>query len=266
MPELPEVETVVRTLIPHLKGSAIRGVRLLRADILTPGGLDLPALLVGRTVSSIHRRGKRIVCTLDDSHRFVIHLGMTGRLTLENPAAPPLLHTHLVIDIDGASVHFCDPRRFGGIWWLGADESPDDDLGPEPLSLATSELARRLARTSRAIKSVLLDQAVLAGVGNIYADEALFAARIRPTRHADRLSHEQIVRLNRAIKTVLRRAIAHGGSTVRDYRGADGRAGRFQKLHNVYARSGLPCRVCGQPIRRRVLGGRSACFCPNCQR
>jgi formamidopyrimidine-DNA glycosylase len=271
MPELPEVQTVVTTLRPKLLGRTIRAVRLARADILQPAGADLPALLVGRAVSSIERRGKRIIFRLSDDARFYVHLGMTGQLTVAPPDAPLPPHTHLTIDFDardGAGfpqVRFRDPRRFGGVWWLGHDEPPDAGMGPEPLSLRPAQLARRLARTTRAVKNALLDQSVVAGLGNIYVDESLFAARIHPLTPADRLSLEQIARLNRAIKATLRKAIRHRGSSLRDYLDADGERGAFQKLHRVYDRAGEPCRNCRTPVERIVLGGRSTHFCPKCQ-
>ncbi|HZL35833.1 MAG TPA: zinc finger domain-containing protein, partial [Tepidisphaeraceae bacterium] len=161
-------------------------------------------------------------------------------------------------------LRFRDPRRFGGVWWLG--HAPcDEGIGPEPLSIRPSQLARQLAGTARAIKSALLDQSVVAGLGNIYVDESLFAARLHPLLPANRLSHEQIRLLNRAIKSTLRRALRHRGSTLRDYRDANGAKGGFQKLHSVYGREGQPCKVCRSPIQRIVIGGRSTHFCANCQ-
>ncbi|HET6250242.1 MAG TPA: bifunctional DNA-formamidopyrimidine glycosylase/DNA-(apurinic or apyrimidinic site) lyase [Tepidisphaeraceae bacterium] len=268
MPELPEVQTVVTTLRPRLLGQTIRHVQLNRRDIVEPIEADLPALLAGRTFADIQRRGKRIVITLDDGNRFYIHLGMTGRLTIEKPSDPALPHTHLIVDFavsQSVQLRFCDPRRFGGIWWLGNADA-DEGMGPEPLTLKTKTLADNLGRTTRAIKSALLDQSVVAGLGNIYVDESLFTAKIHPLTPANKLSGEQVTRLNRAIKSTLRKAINARGSTLRDYRDADGNAGDFQKLHRVYARDGQPCAVCRETIQRIVLGGRSTCFCPDCQK
>jgi formamidopyrimidine-DNA glycosylase len=267
MPELPEVQTVVLSLIPHVAGRTIIDVRLNRLDILQPSNFDLRAGLVGRSVESIARRGKKIVFTLDDGNRFYIHLGMSGRLTTDPKQTELRKHTHLVVDVgNDREMRFVDPRRFGGVWWLGRDESPDGDLGPEPLQLRAGQLAKRLARTTRAIKNALLDQSVVAGLGNIYVDESLFAAKIHPLTPANKLTSEQISRLNRAIKTTLRRALRHRGSTLRDYRDADGNEGAFQKMHRVYDRAGKPCTVCKTSIERIVLGGRSTHFCPRCQR
>ncbi|HWE93471.1 MAG TPA: Fpg/Nei family DNA glycosylase [Tepidisphaeraceae bacterium] len=324
MPELPEVETVVTTLRPRLIGRRIASVRLARQDILMPTDIDLSALLTGRSVEQIERRGKRIVLTLDDGNRFYIHLGMTGQLTVAEPTAEAPPHTHLVVDLGPDSsgradavrkerrekggdcklqieetaaaashapagppaptapqfeisnlqfaicnpilqLRFRDPRRFGGIWWLGRGDC-DAGMGPEPLTVRPGELAKRLARTTRAIKSALLDQSVVAGLGNIYVDESLFLAGIHPLIPADKLTEAQIARLNRAIKSTLRKAIKNRGSTLRDYRDADGAIGDYQSKHKVYGREKEPCRTCRTPIERVVLGGRSTHFCPKCQR
>jgi len=266
MPELPEVQTVVNSLRPTLLGRTIVAVGLARRDIVEPADIDLPALILGRSVRDIHRRGKRIVFTLDTAQRFYIHLGMSGRLTVgpESEAVGP--HTHLQIRFEnGAVLRFRDARRFGGVWWLGSAPDDDDTMGPEPLDLRPAELARRLARTRRAIKSALLDQSLIAGLGNIYVDESLFAAGIHPLTRADRLTRQQSVKLMRAIKATLRRALNHRGSTLRDYRDANGEAGNFQKLHRVYGRESEPCCKCKAPITRIVIGGRSTHFCPACQ-
>lgn len=273
MPELPEVQTIVTILGSRLPGAVIVAVRVARADIVAPSGVNLAKHLVGHRIASVQRRGKRIVFALDDGNRFYVHLGMSGRLTLEAPDAPVEPHTHAVFDCalpvvatDGAlNLRFRDPRRFGGIWWLGHETGEDPRMGPEPLGLRTGQLATRLARTRRAIKAALLDQSLIAGLGNIYADESLFAAGIHPLLPASALSQDQVRRLNRAIKRTLRRAIDHRGSTLRDYRDASGAEGGFQKLHRVYGRESLPCPVCRTPIQRIVLGGRSAHFCPRCQ-
>ena len=268
MPELPEVQTVVNTLLPRVRGRRIRAVRLHRNDILTPSDANLEASLTGRTVTGIERRGKRIVFSLDSGERFYIHLGMSGRLMVETADAPLVKHTHLVIELDandGPELRFVDPRRFGGVWWLGAE--PDgEEMGPEPLTLPSGQLGQRLAKTTRAIKNALLDQAVVAGLGNIYVDESLFEARIHPLTPANTLTKVQVTKLNRAIKSTLRRALRHRGSTLRDYRDADGNSGGFQSQHRVYGREGKPCLVCKKPIALIVLGGRSTHFCAKCQR
>ena len=289
MPELPEVQTVVDTLRPNMVGRKIVAVNLLRLDMLEPHGVDLPARLMGRTIRAIERRGKRIIFTLDDTHRFFIHLGMSGRLTIHSPADAQAAHTHLILDVaaadrfgtkrasgkkktlNGESVEappiqlrFRDPRRFGGIWWMGKDQC-DSGMGPEPLEVQPRQLADRLARTTRAIKNALLDQRLIAGLGNIYVDESLFEAGIHPLKAANELSFAQVKKLTTAIKSTLRRAIRHRGSTLRDYRDAQGKAGGFQSLHRVYGRAGKLCAVCRTSIERIVLGGRSTHFCPKCQ-
>jgi len=266
MPELPEVQTVVDSLRPSLLARRIESVELTRRDILDPPEIDLPSLLIGRSIREIHRRGKRIVFTLDDSQRFYIHLGMTGRLSIETLTQAAAKHTHLQLRFDdGAILRFGDPRRFGGVWWLGDAPADDGTMGPEPLTLRAADLASRLAKTSRVIKSALLDQSLVAGLGNIYVDESLFAAGIHPLVRSDKLKAGQIVNLTRAIKATLRRALNHRGSTLRDYRDANGESGNFQKLHRVYARESQPCSKCRTPIRRIVIGGRSTHFCPICQ-
>ncbi len=269
MPELPEVQTVVNTLSPRLTGGTFRSVLHVRADIVRPCGFDLSAALLGRTVASITRRGKRIVILLDDGNSLYIHLGMTGRLILSPADASIESHTHFIADLAAQNqLRFRDPRRFGGFFWLGREGSHDrpDRMGPEPLTMTSAQLAAKLSRTKRAIKNALMDQSVVAGLGNIYVDESLFAAGIHPLKRADRLKAEEIARLNKAIKLTLKRAIRHRGSTLRDYVDADGKRGGFQNLHRVYASEGKPCATCQTPIKRIVLGGRSTHWCPSCQR
>ncbi|HUB27192.1 MAG TPA: bifunctional DNA-formamidopyrimidine glycosylase/DNA-(apurinic or apyrimidinic site) lyase [Tepidisphaeraceae bacterium] len=266
MPELPEVQTIVTTLRPHLRGERILAVRLLRDDIISPPGLPLRFHLEGKSIADVTRRGKKIIVALDGGERFYIHLGMTGRLTMEKTISPLEPHTHLVLELSGGrELRFRDPRRFGGVWWLGANNDGDDHLGPEPLEMKWPELAERLARTRRAVKTALLDQSLVAGLGNIYVDESLFAAGIHPLIAANRLDSAQVQKLNRAIKTVLTRALKHKGSTLRDYRNADGAPGEFQKVHRVYDRAGKPCLKCRAAIVRIVIGGRSTHFCATCQ-
>jgi formamidopyrimidine-DNA glycosylase len=265
MPELPEVQTIVQTLA-KLAGRWIDAVRVNRQDVIRPAQFDLAAHLVGRTISQISRRGKRIIFLLDDGNRFFIHLGMSGQLMLQNPDAPIQPHTHVIVELQQEQLRFVDPRRFGGIFWLGTEGSTEERMGPEPLTIKSPELRKRLRRTRRSIKTALMDQSMIAGLGNIYADEALFSAGIDPRIPANRLSATAISRLNRSIKAVLRRAIHHRGSTRRDYRDADGKPGGYQKLHRVYGREAQPCRVCSTKIRRIVLGGRSTHFCPKCQK
>ena len=264
MPELPEVETVVRTLRPCVVGRVVTEVELLRTDFATPDGFDWSGAVVDRRVTDVSRRAKRIVFTLDDGNRFFAHLGMTGRLLFGDLDRDRPNHTHVVLRFEHGELHQVDPRRFGGLAWLGLDAG-DDRLGPEPLKLRAQQLAARLMSTSRPVKNALLDQALIAGLGNIYADEALFASGIHPLCRCDQLDVAAARRLNRAIKSTLNKAIRHRGSTLRDYRDADGNAGDFQNLHRVYGRAGEPCRRCRGSIERIVLSGRSTHFCPRCQ-
>ncbi|QOV89940.1 bifunctional DNA-formamidopyrimidine glycosylase/DNA-(apurinic or apyrimidinic site) lyase [Humisphaera borealis] len=270
MPELPEVQTVVAALGPRLIGRRIARVDLRRTDILCPAGTDLPPLLSGRSIRDIRRRGKRIIFVLDNGDCFFIHLGMTGRLSFAVATDPAEPHTHLELAFSPQPnaadlvLRFSDPRRFGGIWWVGAG-APDAGMGPEPLTLRSSALASLLLQTTRNVKAALLDQSLVAGLGNIYVDESLFLARLNPLRRANSLTRKETGRLSRAIKLTLRKAIAHRGSTLRDYRDTDGEAGGFQSLHRVYDRADLPCRRCRTPITRIVVGGRSTHFCPECQ-
>jgi formamidopyrimidine-DNA glycosylase len=265
MPELPEVQTVVNTLRPKVLGLRIARVELRRRDFVHPGGCDLPGRLTGQRISDIRRRGKRIVITLADANCFYIHLGMTGRLTIQPTSVQPRAHTHLILHFDQIELHLSDPRRFGGVWWVGSG-AQSEQMGPEPLTLRPKQLAQRLSNTRRAIKNALLDQNLIAGLGNIYVDESLHAAGVHPLTPANELDWPAVLRLNRGIKSTLRRALRHRGSTLRDYVDAEGGPGAFQKLHRVYDRAGQPCRECKSSIVRIVLGGRSTCFCPKCQR
>jgi formamidopyrimidine-DNA glycosylase len=270
MPELPEVQTVVNTLRPKAIGRAFTRVVMHRSDIHTPATLDPVKALTGRVISDIVRRAKRIVFTLDDGSRFYVHLGMTGQLTVEDASLPAKPHTHMVLtlaktgDTPAQELRFRDPRRFGGIFFLPDDHS-DAHIGPEPLTLSPSRLMKRLEKTKRPIKAALLDQRVIAGLGNIYVDESLHQAGIHPLKLASELTPTEVARLNRAIKSTLRRAIRLGGSSISDYVDANGSSGRAQTRHAVYARQGKPCPTCKTPIERIVLTGRSTHFCPHCQ-
>ena len=272
MPELPEVETVVRSLQRSVIGRRIASVHHLRQDIVSPADFPLIERIVGHRVSRVARRGKRIIFQLDNEQFFYIHLGMSGRLTVEKNADPLRNHTHLIAELTRVGnakapaqfLHFTDPRRFGGIWWLGT-HGDADEMGPEPLTIRSAQLARQLASARRPIKNALLDQTIIAGLGNIYADEALFRAGLHPQRIAKDLTLLETQKLNRSIKHVLRQALRFKGSTLRDYVDADGNKGEFQKRHRVYDRDGKPCRNCKMRIERMVLAGRSAHFCPRCQ-
>jgi len=277
MPELPEVEHLRRTLCPRLIGQRVLEVRVWRRDVCTsfrgsplrtvrPTGHDL---LLAARVSALHRHGKQCAVVASDGRAMCVHLGMSGRL--EWHAHPPdrHKHEHLRWRLDSGVLTFRDPRRFGGVWTYPTFEIVRDvrwsALGPDALEVTPAALRNSLARTRRAIKSVLLDQGLIAGVGNIYADEALFASRLSPHRAASTLSDAEVSRLVDALRGVLLAAINAGGSTLRDYRDAEGRAGAAQSAHRVYGRAGLPCASCGGLLKAESVAQRTSVWCPKCQ-
>ncbi len=248
--------------------------RLLRDDICTTSD-GRPAgprdLLAGARIVDLDRRGKRLAIVADDGRALVVHLGMSGQLRLVAPGEIPTDRTHIHArwDVDdGSTMYFRDPRRFGGLWTFPtptALAAHFADLGPDALHARWNNLAGAAAHSRRAIKAVLLDQRVLAGVGNIYADEALFRARIRPTRRASGLKTAEWGRLAAAVRQTLAGAIRAGGSTLRDYRDAAGNSGRAQQRHAVYGRAGKPCLVCKGRLKSVTLAQRTTVFCTNCQ-
>ena len=227
--------------------------------------------LEGRRFLSVHRTGKHVVCELGTSEKvdaqWIVHLGMTGRLLVTDTTAPVEPHTHARLTLaSGRELRFVDPRRFGRLEFRQLDRSAAfEGPGAEPLSIGPEEFAALFRGRKLSIKAALLNQTLLAGVGNIYADESLFRAGIRPLRSAGRLTRAELERLRQALRQVLRHAIRLGGSSVSDYVGADGERGFFQLRHNVYLRTGQPCRRCQTPIRRILLAGRGTHFCPTCQ-
>lgn len=254
MPELPEAETIVRSLRPYVEGHRIVSAEFLSARV----SKNKAAALAGRRVKSLGRHGKQLLFELDQGW-MLVKLGMTGSL-LWNAVATP--YTRARLRLDNGVVLFDDVRQFGSI---EVREAPPE-LGPDPLEIDASELAARLKRRERAIKPLLLDQKFLRGIGNIYADESLFRAGIHPKAKACRLKPERARGLHRAIQEVLREAIEHRGSSVSDYVDASGEKGDFQARHRVYQKQGEPCMNCGAEIRRIMLGQRGTHFCPNCQR
>ena len=277
MPELPEVETVCRGLAPHLVGRVFTRVEQRRADLRVPFPEAFPERLTGRRVTAVRRRAKYILIELDDGMVLVAHLGMSGRMTVHAngawPAADP--HDHVVFHIDsGARVVFNDVRRFGLMDLVAADGIEDHPLfaglGLEPLdnSFNGPDLAARLASKRTPIKAALLDQRVVAGIGNIYACEALFRARLSPRRQAYTVQGGRAERLASAVRRVLNEALAAGGSSLRDFVQASGELGYFQHCFAVYDREGEPCPGCdcGGAVRRIVQSGRSTFFCPRRQR
>lgn len=271
MPELPEVETTRRGVAPFVEGRRIVDARIYDRRLRWPVPSDLPARLRERSIARIERRAKYLLFRID-GQTLIVHLGMTGSLrvfTAPPPERRPHDHFDLVL-AGGVTIRYHDPRRFGALLWVErpAEEHPLlAHLGPEPLSPAFDAGALHAAtrRRSAPIKSVLMDNRVVVGVGNIYANESLFRAGIRPTRQARRLTRAQAGRLVAAVRAVLQEAIALGGSTLRDYVDSTGAPGYFQLGYNVYGREGNPCRICGTPIRLRRLAGRASFFCPHCQ-
>jgi formamidopyrimidine-DNA glycosylase len=273
MPELPEVETVVRGLRPHLVGRTLVRVDQRRADLREKLPAKFAQRLQGRRVTAVERRAKYILVHLDDANMLVVHLGMTGQFVLGDKPNSVGPHEHVAFTLDdGRSLRFTDPRRFGLMDIVPARELDTHkrfrDIGPEPLdadfTVAVLENAFRGRRGP--IKAALLDQRNIAGIGNIYACEALHAAGILPKRRTGTVLRDRAARLVTAIKDVLEKAIAAGGSSARDYVQANGEQGWFQAQWSVYDKEGQPCPGCGAPIRRIVQGGRSTFYCPKCQR
>ncbi|SHJ05061.1 bifunctional DNA-formamidopyrimidine glycosylase/DNA-(apurinic or apyrimidinic site) lyase [Wenxinia saemankumensis] len=283
MPELPEVETVRRGLAPVMEGAVIETAHVRRPDLRWPLPEAMAERLTGRRIARLGRRSKYLLVHLDGDETLIVHLGMSGRMlvsgaqvgTFHHAHPAPEKHDHVVLDLaGGARVTFNDPRRFGAM-----DLSPTDALedhwllrgiGPEPLGNAFDEsyLYERLRARRTPIKSALLDQKLIAGLGNIYVCEVLHRTGLRPTRRADRIAGRRIAALVPAIRQVLEEAIAAGGSSLRDYRQADGDLGYFQHAFRVYDREGAPCPTegCIGTIARIAQSGRSTFFCPTCQR
>ncbi len=305
MPELPEVETVARGVDLRARGRKIVSVWLgSKPEPFRSSPAQIVSALSGSTIESVHRVGKHIVVDLVRKRlgksvpkarktrgpasegnwrgQWLVHLGMTGRLLVSPPDVPLPPHTHAIVTLDDdRQIRFVDPRRFGRLAVLNLSEMNKDataspnrpatiaggftGTGREPLDISP-EIFRALFRGRRTpIKSALLNQKLLQGVGNIYADESLFRAGIRPRRQAGRLNGNELARLHAAVQTVLREAIALGGSSVSDYVDADGAKGFFQLEHKVYLRTGKPCLACQTPIRRIVVAGRGTHYCPSCQ-
>jgi len=274
VPELPEVETVVQDLRPLLTGRRLEAVSLLLPRLVRyPKPAAFVKGLMGAVIQTVHRRGKYILMPLHDSdRRFVVHLGMTGHLRVWGRDEPLARHTHLRITLDdGRELRYDDQRQFGR-FLLGAEDElrtarAFPRLGPEPIgdSLTEAGFQVLIRRRRRPVKSALLDQTFLAGLGNIYADEACFAAGIRPTRMTHRLAVRERQALFGAIGTVLRASIAARGSSVASYVDAFGVAGRNQEMLQVYGRGGRPCFRCGTPLKRLRLAGRTTVYCSQCQ-
>lgn len=285
MPELPEVETIARGLDARVAGDIIESVWIgSKRQPLKSSAAAIAATIEGTRIVKVHRAGKHIVFDLEKASRaavsarrrgkkgkgtgqtaqWIVHLGMTGRLVVSEPAAEIVKHTHLIAKLaSGRELRFIDPRMFGK---LSVHAGGFDPGGVEPLEVDEAKFIELFRGRKTPIKSALLNQKLLRGVGNIYADEALFRAGLRPKRRASSITRSQLTRLHQTVQEVLREAIALGGSSISDYVDADGEEGFFQLQHRVYGREGEPCIVCSSEVRRIVLAGRSSHYCANCQK
>jgi formamidopyrimidine-DNA glycosylase len=291
MPELPEVEVTRLRLAPRVLGRAIRLVRTTRPSyFFLTAPREIQRRLRSRRIDALRRHGKYLIMDFDDASSLLLHLGMTGQLFTRDAHSPRLLrrtaratvdpdhqgafepdeHTHLCFEFeDGqASLLFRDVRKFGKVRWLapGRSEPRLDRLGPDALLVDGGRLHENGSTRKAKVKTLLLDQGVLAGVGNIYADEALFSAGVRPARASNRVTRAEYQRIAQSIRAVLLRSIETGGSSISDYILPDGSDGGFQREHHVYGRTAEPCDTCGTAIRRVVIATRSSHFCPSCQK
>jgi formamidopyrimidine-DNA glycosylase len=270
MPELPEVETIANGLDRRVTGDRIETVWIGRKpEPLKSRPAEIARTLEGAKIARVRRVGKHIVFDLERNGagafgQWIVHLGMTGRMLVADPALEQAKHTHLVARLaSGRELRFVDPRRFGR---LEVRSQQFAGPGAEPLKISREDFVRLFHRSKAPIKAALLNQKLLAGVGNIYADEGLFRAGIRPRRRAHKLTREELGRLHAGLQEVLREAIAAGGSSVSDYVDADGEEGFFQLQHRAYGREGQPCLVCKEPIKKIVVAGRGTHYCAKCQK
>ena len=281
MPELPEVETVANGVDARIRGDRIDELWFSsKREPMKSSPATMAKALSGRTIERVHRVGKHIVFDFTpepdrDPIQWIVHLGMTGRLVVVDPTVPRPPHTHGVLLLrSGRELRFIDPRRFGRMGLHVAEKTKDTapgfsgfrGPGQEPLHISKADFHKLFHSRRTSIKAALLNQSLLHGVGNIYADESLFRAKIRPRRMASRLTTQELDGLHSSVQKVLREAIRLGGSSVSDYVDADGERGFFQLRHFVYMRTEQPCLVCGTPIRRVVVAGRGTHYCPVCQR
>jgi len=268
LPELPEVETIRRDLEPLLLGATITGVEIYwPGSIARPSAQEFEALIIGRTVLRLDRRGKYLIFVLSGDWNLIIHLAMTGHLLVDQGERDR--HTQAVFHLeDGRNLLFVDMRKFGRLYLVEDIQEVVGQLGPEPLEaeFTPQKFTHLLAKRRGALKPLLLDQRFLAGLGNIYADESLFVAGLHPQRRADSLNQKEAKRLGRAIRLVLKEGLKDGGTTLAAYRRPNEEKGRHQERLQVFQRTGGPCPRCGATIQRIVLGGRGTYFCPRCQK
>lgn len=269
MPELPEVEEVRRTLEPHVLNVAIAAVQVRRPDFVIPQGAPLRKLTKHRITRTL-RHGKKLFCVTDDGQTLVIHLGMSGRVDCVPTETPVPIHTHVIFQLSsGTDVRLRDPRRFGGLWYYptfkAATATELRNLGPDALQFSPAHLAH-WRKTRGRLKQRLLSQRDVAGLGNIYVDEALWLAQLHPLQRVDRLSPDQIANLVSRVHEVLLRSITAGGTTLRDYRNVSNQPGEFARQLQAYGRAGMPCLRCGMVMKTAAIAGRTTVFCPKCQR
>ena len=278
MPELPEVQTLARGLQREVAGRCVLSVELGKTDFMD-NPAEIERELPGTRIERVERYGKFMLLRLQDSREgdgvaqesaLLVHLGMTGTMVPKAATEPRAKHTHLVALLDdGRELRYIDPRRFGRIAWLAGGERLQAELlrfGADPLLISQEEFAQRIRGRKARVKAMLLDQGVLRGVGNIYADESLWKAKIHPARIGERLSVEEIKGLHGALQQILEKAIVLRGSSISDFLDAEGEPGEYQLHHKAYGREGKACYRCKTPIRRTVVAGRSSFFCPNCQK
>ena len=294
MPELPEVETVARGLDKNIAGDTIESVWLgSKPEPLKSPAAEIASVLEHSRIARVRRVGKHVVFDLEKSSngprlaskrgtrtwgteseqtraQWIVHLGMTGQLLIASPSTETAKHTHAVLKLaSGRELRFVDPRRFGRLAVVRIESGDGSGFaapGDEPLQATIDDFINLFRHRKTPIKSALLNQKILSGVGNIYADEALFRAKVRPRRRASSLTHAELQKLHTGLLAVLRQAIKLGGSSINDYVDAEGRAGFFQLKHRVYGREGKPCLVCKTPIKRVIIAGRSSHYCPHCQK
>jgi formamidopyrimidine-DNA glycosylase len=270
MPELPEVETIVRGLREPMAGRQFTGVRVGWQNLVArPSVEEFKRRLVGQRILDVKRRGKYLIFALSGGGSLIVHLRMTGRLLIKNSDDELAKHDHLIFELDdGRELRFNEMRKLGRVYLVDDEDEVVGKLGPEPLDddFTPADFATLFSARRGMIKPLLLHQQFVAGIGNIYADEALFAACIHPERRADTLTPEEIERLYNAIRQVLRQGIENSGTTLSAYRDAEGREGRNQEYLEVSRRAGQPCPRCETPIERKVVGGRGTYFCPKCQK
>lgn len=271
MPELPEVETISRQLQERLSGSVLSKIVIHRSDVIKNTADDLRIAGEGKKVLNIYRLGKYLGLQMENKNEIWFHLGMTGQIFWGSQQSGLDPHTHLLLYFSGEKMPliFRDVRRFGRVFIRSLSSKPPQGfarLGPDALTISRDRFLNLFVRRKASIKALLLNQALICGIGNIYADESLYRAAIRPTRQAGRLSKAELSRLCETLRGLLYEAIAKGGSSIDDYRDSQGFKGSFQKYHRVYARAGKPCIGCGVLIKKTVVAGRSTFYCPQCQK